>query len=391
MSTIDFYKNLKTFHGPLTDMLEESSFCSLPDDWHVIICDVKESTKAVNAGRHHDVNLVAAGSLIASLNIARAHKIEIPFFFGGDGGTVLVPHEILQETLKAVHAHNVNCMTSFGMSMHIGSISMKEISSTGHWVKIAKVNQSSGFYKSVVIGDGLPFAENMIKSARVGESQERFPMDLLNLQGLECRWDRIKPPQEENEVVCYLIEALDPLDQIELFKAVLIKADEIYGDIKKRNPLSIERLKLLLNFQKLRREVLAKYGKWRSSKFLGTYFTTFVGKLYFRLNFSVKKLRGRSYLAQVVSNADTLNIDGRLNTIISGKVDKRLQFTSFLDTLEKQGKLIYGHHISRESVMTCYIEQRDSRHIHFVDGADGGYTDASKELKRKKQAITAIT
>jgi len=44
---------------------------------------------------------------------------------------------------------------------------------------------------------------------------------------------------------------------------------------------------------------------------------------------------------------------------------------------------VYGHFISKESIMTCYIQNRDSKHIHFVDGSDGGYTEASKELKRK--------
>jgi len=33
--------------------------------------------------------------------------------------------------------------------------------------------------------------------------------------------------------------------------------------------------------------------------------------------------------------------------------------------------------------MTCYIENMDSNHIHFVDGSDGGYTKASKEFKSK--------
>ncbi|MBD0296914.1 MAG: DUF3095 family protein, partial [Flavisolibacter sp.] len=28
-------------------------------------------------------------------------------------------------------------------------------------------------------------------------------------------------------------------------------------------------------------------------------------------------------------------------------------------------------------------EDRDEKHIHFVDGSDGGYTEASKEYKRK--------
>jgi len=30
-----------------------------------------------------------------------------------------------------------------------------------------------------------------------------------------------------------------------------------------------------------------------------------------------------------------------------------------------------------------YIENYKDRHVHFLDGADGGYTEAAKELKSK--------
>ncbi len=48
------------------------------------------------------------------------------------------------------------------------------------------------------------------------------------MTGLECRWDRIKPPSEEKEIVCYLVEALQPKKQIEVYRAVLMKIDAIY-------------------------------------------------------------------------------------------------------------------------------------------------------------------
>ena len=46
--------------------------------------------------------------------------------------------------------------------------------------------------------------------------------------------------------------------------------------------------------------------------------------------------------------------------------------------------------ISRESVMTCYIENRNAKHIHFVDGADGGYTEAAKEIKILIQVMQSL-
>ena len=129
--------------------------------------------------------------------------------------------------------------------------------------------------------------------------------------------------------------------------------------------------------------MLVRFGKWKKNYFTAAFLRTFIGQLYFRFNWSINNLRGQQYLEQVITNADTLTIDGRINTIISSSMEKRRKFVEYLNAEEKAGNLIFGHFISRESVMTCYIENRDEKHIHFVDGADGGYTEASKELKNK--------
>jgi hypothetical protein len=386
MSEINFYKLLNPWKIPVTQVFEASYFTKVPESWLIIIADVKNSSSAVTAGRHNDVNLVAAGSLIVGLNIARDYNIDIPFFFGGDGGTMLVPSEILSAVIAGLHAHNQNSIQNFELEMHIGSISVKEIIEAGHDVKIAKVQFGKDFNKAIVLGDGLQYAESLIKKPGVQNAGEGELAE-LNLTGLECRWNRVKPPSEENEIVCYLIEAIDPLHQIEVYRNVLTKIDEIYGSIETRNPLSADRLKLLLTFDKIKKELLTKYGKLKLNNFMKNFVNTFIGRLYFRYNWKVNNLRGKEYLRQIISNADTLTIDGRINTIITGKMDKRIQFIKYLSAKEKEGELIFGHHISKESVMTCYIENRNSKHIHFVDGADGGYTEASKEFKNKQSQL----
>lgn len=378
----NFYKDLKCLKLPVTSVFQQRYFSNIPPRWSIIISDVKNSTAAVAEGRHNDVNLVAAGSLIAALNIAKERNVDIPFFFGGDGGTFLVPEEILNDVLLALAAHNLNSIKNFDLAMHIGHMRVGDVLSEDHFIKIAKLQLHEGFSKPVIIGDGLKYAEQYIKHSLHDEipNAEDQP---LNLNGLECRWDRIKPPEEENEIVCYLIEAVDPAKQLEIYKDVLEKIDAIYGDIVKRHPLSLNRLKLLFSFDKLRKEMLAKYGKWKINYLISSFLKTFLGRSYFKYNWNINNLRGKEYLNQVIANSDTLIIDGRINTIISGRMDKRLKFIDYLTGQEKLGNLVFGHHISKESVMTCYIQNRNAEHIHFVDGADGGYTEAAKELKKK--------
>jgi hypothetical protein len=36
--------------------------------------------------------------------------------------------------------------------------------------------------------------------------------------------------------------------------------------------------------------------------------------------------------------------------------------------------------------MTCLVFERDGRQVHFVDGADGGYTLAAKKMKERMRS-----
>lgn len=39
-------------------------------------------------------------------------------------------------------------------------------------------------------------------------------------------------------------------------------------------------------------------------------------------------------------------------------------------------------HLSDHAVMTCLVmSAEDGKHVHFVDGGDGGYTKAATQMK----------
>ena len=84
---------------------------------------------------------------------------------------------------------------------------------------------------------------------------------------------------------------------------------------------------------------------------------------------------------------DTLVIDGRINTIITGSVSQRKELEQLLNQMEQDGEILYGLHISNASIMSCYVRDLKDDHIHFVDGSDGGYTQAAKILKAKFNSL----
>ena len=98
-----FYSRLPVNEISLSDLLtEDHLFYKIPANWHVVITDVKNSTAAVNEGLHETINLIATASIVAVLNITYKANLTIPFFFGGDGATFIIPPTPLEAVMCAL-------------------------------------------------------------------------------------------------------------------------------------------------------------------------------------------------------------------------------------------------------------------------------------------------
>ncbi|HMU45998.1 MAG TPA: DUF3095 domain-containing protein [Chitinophagaceae bacterium] len=378
INTEQFYSRLPVNEIPLSELLmEEHLFYSVPSNWHVIITDVKKSTSAVNEGLHETVNLVATGSIVAVLNIAFNAGITVPFFFGGDGATFIIPPVILEKVTKALILHQQNTENNFGLLLRVGHIPVEMLYEEGEKLQISKLKTSDIFSIPVVIGTGLSQAEKLIKGEDYKLNVDISGNDLLDLSGMQCRWDKIRPPVNVDEVVSLIVVAGKKLDQAQTFKKVIEKLDEIYGDFEIRKPISLPALKIKGTLQKISNEMKVKLGKYNLIYLLGNWFKSSLAPLYF------KTKTGKNYLTQLVALSDTLVIDGKINTVISGTKDQRIKLQEVLNQMEMQGEIYYGLHVSKESVLSCYVKSLQERHIHFVDGAEGGYTRAAIELKKK--------
>jgi hypothetical protein len=380
-TSLNFYSNLLLQTSSVSDLVANKSlFSKVPEDWYAVVADIKNSTEAVRNGNHDQVNLVATGSVIAILNLAYSKNITIPFFFGGDGATMLIPSELLDDAMAALNQHRINTLENFGLELKIGSLSIKEIYEKEISLEISKVKVSDILTIPVVLGQGLQYAENQIKANFNDSHSESTKIpDLLNLEGMECKWDKISPPETNQEVVSLIVIACEEEDPSEVFSKVLQNIDTIYGSLNNRKPISVKRLKLKGSLRKLNDEMRTKLGKYDGFYLLKNWFITKIGKYYLK-NTSA----GKTYLQKLVELTDTLTIDGKINTVIIGTPQQRKSLTSYLNHLEEKGKIKYGLHVSEQSVMSCYVrDMKKGDHIHFVDGAGGGYTKAANQLKNK--------
>ena len=373
-----FYSRLPVNQIPLSDLLtEEHLFFTVPPNWHVLITDVKKSTEAVSNGLHETVNLVATGSIVAVLNIALKENLTVPYFFGGDGATFIIPPAILNKVMVALCIHQKNTAENYNILLRVGHVSVESIYANGHQLNISKLKSADQFSIPILLGGGLSFAEKIIKGEDCDIPIPSLKNEVLDLSGMQCRWDKVKPPQNLDEVVSLVVIGCEGIKQAEVFKKVIDKIDEIYGQPQTRTPISTTRLKLKATIKKISDEMKVKMGGSRPLLILKTWITTLLGTLYF------KTKSGKDYLVQLVDFSDTLVIDGKINTVISGTTKQRELLEIALNELEQNNEIHYGLFVSKESVMSCYVRSMDKNHVHFIDGSDGGYTKAATILKSK--------
>ncbi|MEM7574699.1 MAG: DUF3095 family protein [Bacteroidota bacterium] len=379
MSQPRFYTELPQHHLRVKELLARAElFQQVPADWQVIVTDIKGSTLAVQNGRAELVNLAASGSIIAALNIAAEAQLDIPFFFGGDGATLLVPPQLVAALMTALRLHQQNVSLNFELELRVGKYPVQAVYDHGHELRICRAQTTPLYAIPLVLGNGLQFAESQIKARHTPPVSSVTEAALLNLEGMECRWNKIPPPEDREEVVCLLISAREASAQASVYQQILERAEAIYGNYESRNPISIKRLKLNPRLQKIRQELKMRKPSFGLRVLLKTWIFQLGGKFWW-----LPSQDGQRYLKELVQLSDIFVLDGRINMIISGTGAQRKQLLNYLDEQEKAGTIIYGFHVARESIISCYVRNRQADHIHFIDGGDGGYTQAAVLLKAK--------
>ncbi|MFB2894169.1 DUF3095 domain-containing protein [Aerosakkonemataceae cyanobacterium BLCC-F50] len=391
MSTDYFYSELPA----LTDFWEitnSQNYVSVPPDWQVIVTDIVGSTKAIESGRYKEVNLIGACSIVAILNIAT--DFEVPFVFGGDGASLLIPPAILPQTKQALLATKILAKQEFQLDLRVGIVPVSVVNQNGYDIKIAKLKVSEHYHQAVFTSYGLTHATNLIKNPDYADiylvkDQEVEPK--ADFSGLECRWQDI--PSQRGEIVSFLVlaKAREQREANFIYKQVLNKFSEIYGEEIDFHPIPIANLKLTFDERKLMLEtkVRSPVGNWLQQQWYLSKIKmeNYLGSFFMNLKLKVSDMDWGEYKNIFLNSTDYKKFDDILRMVIAGNAEQRQQLTNYLETEYQRGKLVYGLHNSDRAIVTCLVFERNGRQVHFVDGADGGYALAAKAMKKRMQAI----
>jgi len=373
----DFYAKLPTLLH-FSHLTQERHYQPVPSDWYVIITDIKGSTKAIEDGRYKDVNFVGAMSIVALLNLAK--EIEIPFIFGGDGATLLIPPVLYEDAKLTLGSVREIVKENFSFELRVGLIEVKKIYEMNKKILITKQEVSASYTQAIVRGGGLEYADKLVKEHfdEYGLEHMSSEKNYADFTSLECRWQEIATPKEE--VLTILVKAYEEecdTTYNELFK----KLDEIFGTFSERHP--IQEKNLLLSFHpknlQLEASLHAAFKLFEPFVIFSMMSINFLGAVL--MHFKIGEWR--NYKKHILQTSDTQKFDDIFRTVIAATTEQELALEKYLQTMHKEGRLNYGIHKSTTSLMTCLVFDRHGKHVHFVDGSNGGYAMAAKAMKNR--------
>lgn len=379
-----------------SDIADLNAYQPLPADWTVIVCDVRGSTRAVAEGRYKEVNMAGAATITAALNVAG--DVEIPFVFGGDGASLAVPPELVNATLRALSAVSGLAQQAFNLELRVGAVPATTIAQAGYQVLVGRLALNQQVAQAVFSGGGMSYAERLVKDEETAAEVLVAPgnPDEANLSGLECRWNTIPPAH--GAALCLIVQVLpqaDPAATMAVYRMVIDAIEQIYGGDQAYHPLHYSRMQASAKPVALWPEARLRGGLGRMAQL--AYWAQIYG-----LNLGVRgyrwfqELLGEDpwwdrYRQHVVTAADYRKYDDVLRMIISGDDEQHAQLLAWLEARAATGELVFGAHRSPEVMLTCVVFERMGRQIHFVDGADGGFTLAALDLKQRLRQMTPVS
>ena len=381
-----FYSELSKISS-FSSLQYVDNFTPAPDDWWVVVADVTNSTQAVNQGRYKEVNMVGASCITAILNAVEG--ADIPFVFGGDGATLLIPDHLKTTVNTAMIATRGLAKIEFDIELRFGFVVIKEIRQLGKEVMVGRFELSKGNSLAMFSGGGIELADKLIKQDEKCEQYAVTYCPALNppdLTGLSCRWQPLR--SQHGQMVCLLIQVLeqDIQNRHRLFGEILDEFTAILGqDLEPPAPVTKKTLRFKWPIKGLIIE--AKLTKARQS-FIARYSyllcQSFIQLILERFNLRAGGYNAPVYREELRTNADYRRFDDTLRLVLDCNETQIKAIEKYLADKHQSGKIAYGIHCTQQAQMTCLVfSLEQSQHIHFVDGTEGGFWAAAIQYKKQ--------
>ena len=378
----NFYETIPVFDN-FADAVRAESYRPLPEDWVVGFADVVGSTKAVADGRYKAVNMVGAGAIAAVANAL--DRRPFPFVFGGDGASFAVSSSNSTAAGKALQAMAAFAREEFHFDLRVAMAPVSEIRAAGYDVRVARFAAAPPCVYAMFAGGGLTWFDAAAKRGAYALPPAE-PSARPDLSGLSCRWG--VAPAKHGLVLSLIVAPrgndarFAPLIN-EIVKSSLAVASSerpvTLMSLRPGNPgkaIALEtRVKKASGLSQAKARIAAIRG----------YCIAIVLHV-FKLR--VGRFDAATYASELVANADFRKFDDGLRMTL----DCSLEFADALEARLAAADAFVHWGLFRQGAaqVTCFVPSAtESGHVHFVDGAGGGYTMAAKAMKTRREALAS--
>lgn len=370
-------------------VLELENYQELPSDWWLVVADIEGSTQAIAEGRYREINSLGGCTVAAVLNAVK--PLKIPYVFGGDGASFCIPKGSLGAVRNALLGCQKLAAEDFQIKLRIGLVSYRQVQATAQ-VWVCRYQKSSDLEQAIFAGAGLMQAEELIKQQLGYQIQSHEGKADADFSGFECRWQQIPSPKEVTASLLVQATGQDMQEQFITYQALIDTMHQLLGNDDQQQPLSVEGIRLSFNRDELSSEARVRSHmqpeKGVTQQIWTLRLQNWIGTLLMGLGLRLGGADWGRYKSDAILNSDFRKFDGVFRSIFAANEKDLKEFKQWLERQHAEGVLYFGLHTSDAAQLTCLVSQTGVKHLHFVDGCDGGYALAAKDLKRQiSQAV----
>jgi hypothetical protein len=380
MTTADgsepFYDSIPVFRG-FGSLMDPALYSPLPDDWTIGVADIVESTKAIAAQRYKAVNMAGAAVIAAVTNALDGH--EFPFAFGGDGASFAVSPDDLDRAREALAATASWVKDELDLAMRVALVPVAAIRAQGLDVRVARFGPSANLSYAMFSGGGLGWAETAMKRGEF--AVEAAPSGIQpDLTGLSCRFEEM--PATRGLILSVLVLPAPDADPAAFRKVIEDIIDLVERSPDAGRPVPPGGPPLRWPPAGVDYEARAARGGSLARRRAYVLGRTLFAYIIMRFGIKVGGFVPKIYTRQVVENSDFRKYDDGLRMILDCTEELERALTKRLEAAASHRIIRYGLHRQDAAMMTCFTPSAmRSDHVHFIDGARGGYASAATALK----------
>jgi len=265
------------------------------------------------------------------------------------------------------------------VGLRVGLFSVADIRAAGHDVTVARYKVMDGVDYAMFAGGGASWAEAQMK-AGVETVPPAPPGTQPDLTGLSCRWSHMRARKGTILSLLVVPEAGAEAD----FAKVAEKVLAIVAHLERGGHPSPPRGPgvgwpppgVLL-------EAHASHGAMSvARRHRQILLATFFAWVLIMTGIRIAGFDPAHYQHTVGRNADFRKFDDGLKMTLDCDQATMERLTELLEDAQDRGIVRYGMHCQDEAMMTCIVPSiMEDTHVHFIDGAAGGYTEAAQAIK----------